>query len=579
MKKDAARPEVTDAVRACGRYFLLAGTFSLAINLLFLTFPIFLLQVYDRVLTSRSEETLVMLVIAALIALATMGALDAVRARLLIRAGVRLDARLSSRVFKALVERSVFPAAGGARAQPLRDLDNFRQVVTGNGVHALFDAPWVPIYIAVIFLIHPLLGVIALGGAVLLFALALINEFATRKPLKAANTALLSNYAFTEVNLRNAEVVQALGMFQALKARWLQERQTVLGHQAVASDRAALITSISKVLRLFLQVAILGAGAALAIQQLITPGAMFAGMILLSRALMPVEQAIAAWRPLMSARESVRRVNALLADHPPREAGMPLPQPAGRLAVERVIFVPPGTDRPALKQVSFALAPSEALGIIGPSAAGKSTLARLLVGVWQPAAGSVRLDGADVSAWDRVDFGRHVGYLPQDVELLAGTIHENIARFGEARSEDVIDAAEKADVHQMILHLPEGYDTEIGEGGAVLSAGQRQRIALARALFGKPRLVVLDEPNSNLDSEGEEALVECLVALKEAGTTVVIIAHRPNILNTVDKMMLLRDGAVELFGPRPEVMARMTRGVIRPVAVIGGASGQERDRS
>lgn len=579
MKKDAARSEVGDAVRACGRYFLLAGMFSLAINLLFLTFPIFLLQVYDRVLTSRSEATLVMLVIAALIALATMGALDDVRARLLIRAGVRLDARLSSRVFKALVERSVFPGSGGARAQPLRDLDNFRQVVTGHGVHALFDAPWVPIYIAVIFLIHPLLGVIAAGGAVLLFALALTNEYATRKPLKAANTAVLRNYDFTEASLRNAEVVQALGMFQALKARWLQERQAVLGHQAVASDRAALITSITKTLRLFLQVVILGAGAALAIRQIISPGAMFGGMILLSRALAPVEQAIAAWRPLMSARESVRRVNALLSEHPPREAGMPLPQPAGRLDVEKLVFVPPGSSKTVLKGINLALAPGESLGLIGPTAAGKSTLARLLLGVWQPISGTVRLDGADVSAWDRDDFGRHVGYLPQDVELFAGTIFENIARFGEARSEDVIDAAVKADVHQMILQLPKGYDTEIGEGGAVLSAGQRQRIALARALFGEPRLVVLDEPNSNLDSEGEQALVECLVALKEAGTTVVIIAHRPSILNTVDKMMLLRDGVVELFGPRPEVMARMSRDVIHPVAFAGGAAGQESDGS
>ncbi len=578
VNKAAAPSEVTDALRACRRHFLAAGTFSLAINLLYLTLPLYILQVYSRVLSSGSEATLVMLTIAAVFALVIMGALDNLRARLLNRAGVRLDAKLSSRVLTAIVEHGVLPRAGG-RAQAVRDLDNVRLVITGNRIHAVFDAPWVPLYVAVIFLLHPLLGAIAFGGAVLMFTSAVTSGYATRKAQKTANEAALRNYAFTEASLRNAEVIQALGMLPGLKTRWSDDRRMVIAQQAVASDRGALFSSVTKALRIILQITILGTGAALAMERVINPGAMFAGMFLLARALAPLELLVGAWKPLMSARESLRRLRSLLAEYPPRRAGTPLPRPTGRLNVEKLFFVPPGMGKAVLKGISFALAPGESLGVIGPSGAGKSTLARLLVGVWKPTAGSVRLDGAGVYAWDRVDFGRHVGYLPQDIELFAGTIYENIARFGEARSEDVIDTAVKAGVHDLILHLPKGYDTEIGEGGAVLSAGLRQRIALARALFGEPQLIVLDEPNSSLDTEGEEALVECLVALKEAGTTVVIVAHRPGLLNTVDKMIFLRDGVIEMVGPRQEVMARTTRGVIRPAVFARGTSRPETDRA
>jgi PrtD family type I secretion system ABC transporter len=573
MKANHARDELTGALAGCTSFFTMAALFSCAINLLYLASPLYMLQVYDRVLSSGSEYTLVMLTVALGAALATMAGLDAVRARVLVRAGIKFDRRLSGRVLTGLVERGVHP--GGARhGQSLRDLDHLRQFLTGPGVHAAFDAPWMPIYIAVLFLVHPLLGWVALGGAALLLLLAMFNEFATRGPLKVATEAAVRSYGFTDATLRNAEVIQAMGMLPALGGRWLHDRQEMLGYQASASERNADFSGLIKFSRLFLQSLVLGIGAWLVIERAITPGSMFAGTLLLGRGLAPVEQAVAVWKQFITAREARRRIRELLMAQPPRPVAMALPAPEGRISVERLVYGPPGADKPILKGISFELGAGEALGLIGPSAAGKSTLARLLVGVWKASHGAVRLDGADVFTWERGHFGAHVGYVPQDVELFAGTVRDNISRFAAGDPELIVAAARRAGVHDMILRLPKGYDTEIGESGAVLSGGQRQRLALARALYGSPRLLVLDEPNANLDAEGEQALVKALTAARAEGTTIVVIAHRPAVIGMVDKILVLRDGLIDMYGPREDVVAKLGgtghTSVVRPVAFAGG---------
>ncbi len=562
--------EVRQALQACRGHFMSAGLFSFAINLLFLTYPLYMMQVYDRVLSSGSVTTLVMLTIAALLAFAVMGALEVIRSRIFVRAGVRLETRLYDRVLAALVDRG--NRSGTARSQALRDLDGFRQVIASNAVNAVFDTPWVPIYLVVLFALHPLIGFVGLLGAGMLLVLTAANQLAMRRPLEASNAAMLRGYANVDAALRNSEIVQALGMLPGLERRWSGERQGVLHNQVVANDRAALFAGITKSSRLVLQMFVLGVGSYLVIQEAISPGAMFAGLILLGRAVAPVDQLIASWKQLVSARQSYRRVAELLQSCPPPADKMSLPRPTGRIEVERAAYVPPGCDKPVIKGIGFAVAPGEAVAIVGPSAAGKSTLARLLVGVVRPSSGAVRLDGAEICDRDRAELGKHIGYLPQDIELFAGTVRDNIARFCDADSEAVIRAAELAGVHDMILRLPAGYDTEIGEGGVALSGGQRQRLGLARALFGDPQFVVLDEPNASLDGEGEAALVRALVSLKAAGTTVIVIAHRPSMLRTVDKLLVLKDGMIELFGPRDEILAKTTRGFVRPVAAA--APGQ-----
>jgi len=567
----AARPvnEINAALKKCGTYFAFCFMFSAAINILFLVPPLYMLQVYNRVLSSGSEATLLMLTMAVLMGLLAMMALDIVRSRILIRAGIRIDKLLSTRVLEALVERGVYPGTW-QHGQALRDLDVFRQFITGQGIHALFDAPWMPLYLVVTFALHPVLGLVALVGALLLIALAVANEYATRKGLLKANEAAIRNYSDTEATLRNSEVIQAMGMLKGLSKQWQQDRRMVMSHQALSSDRGASFSASIRFVRLFLQSFMLGTGAWLVIERLITPGAMFAATILLGRALAPIEQVVSASRTFVAARESFQRVRDLLQTTPKRELNQTLPVPTGALTAERLVFGPPGADKPVIKGISFAIKAGESVGIIGPSAAGKSTLARLLMGVWKPHAGNVRLDAADVYAWNRDDFGKHVGYLPQDIELFAGTIRDNISRFTDAPSEMVIEAARRAAVHDMVLRLPKGYETVIAEGGATLSGGQKQRIALARALFGNPKLLVLDEPNSNLDTEGEQALSAALTELKALGSTIIIIAHRPSILSTVDRLMVLRDGTVEMFGPRNEVMAKLTPNVVRPAAFAGG---------
>jgi len=576
----AAKPnseELRRALGACRSYFVFAGLFSLAINLLYLAAPLYMLQVYDRVISSASHVTLVMLTVALLLALVALAGLDTVRARILTRASIRLDRLLAGRVVAATVELAV---GGASRSQPLRDFDTFRQFITGPGINAIFDLPWAPIYIAVIFVLHPALGFFALGSAFLLVIMALISEWLVREPLTQSNEVAARNYTFTEMSLRNAEVVQAMGMMNGLLQRWGRDRNRVLERQALASDRAASMQSIIRFLRLAMQSVILGLGAYLVIERSVTVGAMFAASILLGRALQPVEQIVASWRNLISAQGAYRRIKTLLLAAPLRDPALALPRPHGTLTVEGLGYAIHGGTRPILRGVALRIAPGEALGVIGPSGAGKSTLARHIVGVLKPSAGTVRLDGAEVAQWPSESLGQHIGYLPQDIELFADTVAANISRFQTGRDAEIVQAAQLAGVHEMILRLPNGYETQIGEGGAVLSGGYRQRIGLARAVFGNPSLVVLDEPSSNLDSEGDAALADCINQLKGQGTTVVVISHRPSTLNAVDKMLVLREGAAEMFGSRQEVMARLTRSVpVRavpasaPAATAAGVGG------
>jgi PrtD family type I secretion system ABC transporter len=561
--------ELRRLLKSCQGHFVTAAIFSLAINLLYLAGPLYMLQVYDRVISSASEITLLMLTIALLMAFMALAGLDAVRARVLTRASIRLDQTIAARVMTAIIDRSA--SVGGARSQLLRDFDTFRQFVTGMGIHAIFDLPWAPIYIVVIFALHPFLGAFALGCSILLIVVAMLNEWLVKLPLTEAGEAASQNYSFTEMSLRNTEVVRAMGMTDGLLRRWARDRNRMLERQVSASDRAATMQSIIRFLRLAMQSMILGLGAYLVIERLATVGAMFAASILLGRALQPVEQIVGSWRNLVSARGAFLRIRELLKADPQREAGLTLPRPKGRLSVEGLTYVPPFSSKPILRAVSFAIEPGEVLGVIGPSGAGKSTLSRHLVGVLAPSAGAVRLDGADVSHWAKTSLGQHVGYLPQDIELFADTVAANISRFQEGEDREVILAARMADVHEMILRLPDGYDTQVGEGGAILSGGYRQRIGLARAIFADPSLLVLDEPSSNLDAEGDAALAGCILQLKKRGTTVVIVSHRPVTIGVVDKILVLKDGVAEMFGPRAEIMSRLTRAV--PVQAIQGSAG------
>ena len=539
-------------------YFLYAGLFSLVINLLLLVPALYMLQVYDRVLTSRSDETLVVLTAGAVVALGVMMLMEILRARLLASVGLALDRLLGPKVLSGLLAAARAPGAS-EYVHGLRDVAALRGFLTGTGIFALFDAPWLPVFLVVIYLFHPLLGAVATASALLLLGLAFLNEKLTRVPLEALQVDQRRAGRFIDAGLRNAEVVNALGMTGAVTERWQKINREVLSRQAGASRVGSSLSSATRFMRQLVQVVMLGAGAWLVIDMHVTSGVMIAATILLGRALAPVESAIGGWKGLVEARSAYHRLSALLGKPGQDVQATELPAPEGALTVERVVFGVRPQERLILKGVGFQLGAGESLGIIGPSGSGKSTLARLLIGIWKPGSGHIRLDGAEIGAWPRERLGPYMGYLPQDIELFAGTVSENIARMGEVDSEAVVDAAQRAQAHDLILRLPHGYDTEIGDGGAVLSGGQRQRIALARALYGRPRLVVLDEPNSNLDGEGEEALMRVLAMLKQEQTTVVMITHRPSLLAGIDRVLVLRDGAVEQFGTRAEVFSRVTR--------------------
>jgi ATP-binding cassette subfamily C protein/ATP-binding cassette subfamily C exporter for protease/lipase/ATP-binding cassette subfamily C protein EexD len=544
------------ALNAVRPWFLVAGGFSLVTNLLVMVSPLYSYQLFDRVLGSAHIETLVFLTLIAAFAFLILGWLDGLRSSLLARIGTRFERQLAGTLVETGVNGAVLGAPVGGQA--LRDLSQIRSFIGGPAIGPLFDAPWAPIFIIVMFMLHWALGVTALLSAIILFGLALTNEKMLRKPTTEANKLQVTAQRQAEGAIRSAETVRAMGMLPQLLVRWRRDQEAALQGQERGSDLSAIISGSSKFVRMFVQTLVMAVGAYLLLHGELTSGGMIAGSMLLSRALAPVEQAISSWRQFISARQSYQSIEKILVALPKRQDGLALPPPTGTVQIDKLVFLTPQGKTPIIKRVSFEIAAGEVLGMVGPSASGKSTLCRLLVGIYPPSDGAVRFDGADLAQWTPEALGPYIGYLPQVVDLFPGTVAENIARMtSNPDSEQVVAAAQLAGVHDMIVRLPQGYDTPIGDGGVPLSGGQRQRVGLARAVFGGPRLVVLDEPNSNLDADGEAALMTTIAALKALGTTVVIVAHRPQILADADRLLVMREGEIALLGPRAEVLARI----------------------
>lgn len=553
--------ELSTAVRAQYPHFAVAGVFSGVINLLYLSSPLYLMQIYNRVLVSENVTTLVLLTLILVCALLTMGALDALRSQLLVRAGMRLDRSLAGRVFDALVRKSA--RLGYSKgSQSLRQLDQFRTFITGPGIYFAFDLPWIPLYLLLLFFIHPVLGIVATFGAAILLLLALVNERTTRPSLRIAESEGNRAYAFSENILRHSDVVVAMGMQPSIEGHWQHSRDTMLASQGMASDRNAVVSSGIRFARLLLQALMLGAGAWLAIGGFIQPATIFAASIIMGRALVPVEQGVATWKQFTEARNAYREVGKLLEEVPTREEKTVVPADQNGLGAERLIYALPSRPDPILRDISFAIKPGEAIGIVGPSGSGKSTLAKLIIGAVPATSGTLAFGGLSYKNWDAILLGRKIGYLPQDVGLFAGTVRENIARFGEASIDEIVVAAKKAGIHDMILGLPKQYDTELGPEGVGLSGGQRQRLGLARALLGQPALLVLDEPNANLDTAGETGLRHALQALKESGTTIILVTHRTTVLEVVDRLMFIRNGRLEILAPQEEVYRHIKETVV-----------------
>jgi len=553
-------------------FVLLAGAASLVLNLALLVPSIYMMQVFDRVFSSRSVETLLMLSALAILALALGYCMDVVRARALGWSGRALDRRLSPAALASAL-RDAAGVSGRANTDVLRDIAQLRAFLSGTGIHALFDAPWLPIYILVIGLMHPVLGLAAALGACLLTALAIVNERLMRDRAERALRCSRETTRHAEALTRNAEVIIGMGMTRAAVGSWQVRHGQLLEAQAQLGTGSSRLSAIARMMRQGLQIVMLAIGAWLVIERHASPGIMVAATILLGRALQPVEQLIGGWKVLVEARGAWQR----LSERPAMQTGqadLELPAPIGRLEVERVIFSAAAARPPLIKGVAFTLEAGESLGVIGPSASGKTTLIRLLLGIWKPQSGVIRLDGADIARWDRDALGKHVGYLPQDVELFGGTVAQNIARLGVVDSEQVVAAARLAHAHDMILRLPDGYETQIGEAGATLSGGQRQRIAFARALYGNPRLVVLDEPNANLDAQGEAALQAALGELKARGVTTIMVGHRPALMSQLDKLAVLNEGALEAFGPSITILPRMHAVAARSNKSIPAQAGQ-----
>ena len=542
--------------RACTGAFGAIIVFSLCINLLMLTSSIYMMQVFNRVLVSRSGETLVMLTVIAVLALSTMAGLDIVRTRIMQKVGGWLDDQISP----VVLDMSITVALGReGRKSPekLRDLSEIKAFLSGPSAIPILDAPWMPVFVGFMFLLHPMLGWISVSGAVVLLALAILNDWITRHSSAAASAASAKSLGFADAAIQRADIVEAMGMRESVLARWNRLNQTALAAQNMSGGRAGFLTGVTKFARQLLQIGILGIGAWLVIGGSLSPGGMIAASILMGRALAPVDQAVTTWRSTRSAIDAWKRVRSLLEREVPDTTTTELPPPDGKITVEGVSFVHMGMDRPALRNVTFEIAAGETLAIIGPSAAGKSTLARLLVGIDAPHTGHVRLDGMEISRWNGAERGKYIGYLPQEIGLIGETVTDAIARLQDNDDALVIGAAKLAGVHETIMKLPKGHDMPIGASGSALSGGERQRIALARAVYGGPRFVLLDEPNSNLDAQGEKALQRAIDILKTCGTTVIVVAHRPSILRHIDKILVMQDGMVRMIGPRDEVLARV----------------------
>ncbi len=556
QKKQHKVSELQQTILKAKKSFIFVGFFSLFINLLQLTSPLYMLQLYDRVMASRSESTLVLLTLLIIALFATMAILEMIRSRILVRVGNKMDNLLSDRIFESIFQfANKMP--GKASSLPLNDLTQIRQFMTGNGLFAFFDTPWMFIYILVLFLFHPLFGYFSIFAGLVLVVFAIMNEKTTKDKLAQANKLNRDSTVFVDASLRNAEVIHAMGMQNNIKKIWQKKYYGFLNAQMIASDNAGFWSNLTKSMRVLFQSLMLGLGGYLAIKAELTPGMMIAGSIIMGRALAPLDLMISSWKGFSNARTSYERLDGLLEEFAKKEKPMELPAPQGEILLEGVMVVPPNAKQPSLKGISFQVDHGDIVGIIGPSAAGKSSLARAILGLWPLAAGKVRLDKSDISQWDKELLGQYIGYLPQDIELFEGTISENICRFAEVDAQKVVEAAQISGVHEMILRLPEGYDTLIGAGGATLSGGQRQRVGLARALYNNPVLVVLDEPNSNLDDVGEAALVEAIKVLKSRGTTVILITHRPSILQVTNKLALMQQGLLQLYGNTNEVLQKL----------------------
>jgi ATP-binding cassette subfamily C protein EexD len=545
------------ALKACKSSFISVGVFSFFVNALMLVPTFYMIQISGRVVPSSSSSTLIMLTLILTLLMITLGALEWVRSRMMVRISNRLDVLLSRDVYRASFKRALTSGGMDATAQSLNDLTSLRQFMTGPGLFAFFDAPWFPIYTAVMFLFHPWFGWMTVGCGVVLVVLAFLNHRFTTQALADANQQSVKSNVATTKNLRNAEVIESMGMLETLMNRWAVRQRRILLLQSNASDKGGAVTSISKTFRMWSQSIMLALGAYLVIIHEINPGLLMAGSILLGRALAPIDQMIGSWKGFVAAKVQYARLNEVLDKLNAEPERMALPAPQGHIQVENLVVAPPGAKAPVIRNISFVAPAGSIVGIVGPSAAGKSTLVRALMGIWPPQHGVVRLDGADISTWDKHELGPYVGYLPQDIELFEGTISDNIARFEKVDAEKVVLAAQIAGVHEMILMLPDGYDTIIGSDGVNLSGGQRQRVGLARALYGSPKLIVLDEPNSNLDEVGERALGVALQKVKETGATVFIVSHRPNILSRLDHILVMSAGTISMYGPRDKVIAEL----------------------
>ncbi len=551
--------DLRQALGACRSSFLTTAFFSLFVNVLMLVPALYMMAIYDRVLMSGSESTLMMLSLITVFLFFVLGGLEWVRSRMLVAASARLDEQLGDRVFDAVFTQSLTSSGAVATAQPLNDMVQIRQFLSGQGLLAFFDTPWIPIYVGLMFLFHLYFGAVAVLSMLLLAALAIWNEVATRSDMAEANRESIEATQFVQRNLRNAEVVEAMGMLPRLRARWQVRQMKVLALQSQASAKAGLINALSRTFRLTVQSLVLGLGAYLAIHNEITAGLVISGSILLGRALAPLDLMIGGWRGFLGAREAYRRLDILLRTIPERESRMALPALRGKITLEGLVIAVPGRTEPILNGITLTIEPGTSVALIGPSAAGKSTLARAMLGLYPPAHGRACLDGADILNWDRIQLGESIGYLPQDVELLDGTVAENIARFGAVDAKRVTEAAQWAGIHEMVLTLPQAYDTPLIGGGVALSAGQQQRIGIARAIYGRPRVVVLDEPNANLDMAGDNALMATIQQLQRDGCTVVVVTHRTNVLQVVQKIAMIIGGKVARYGPRDEVLAAMTK--------------------